>query len=45
MSKLVPYALIMEYILYEKPAFFVVALLGLNASGVCDFPLSLPFTV
>ncbi|KAF8585693.1 hypothetical protein K439DRAFT_1660110 [Ramaria rubella] len=31
---LVPYALIMQYLFYEKPSFFVVALLGLNASGV-----------
>ncbi|KAF8488906.1 hypothetical protein JB92DRAFT_1405681 [Gautieria morchelliformis] len=30
----VPYALIMQYVLAEKPAYFVVALLGLNATGV-----------
>ncbi|KAF8591763.1 hypothetical protein K439DRAFT_1326105 [Ramaria rubella] len=31
---LVPYTLIMQYAYYEKPSLFVVAVLGLNATGV-----------
>jgi len=35
-EQILPFALIFNYVLYEKPQFFPAALLALNSAGTCS---------